>query len=71
MAVEGVDGGAVVVGEEAGAGEVVGPGGKVVGQRAVDDAEGDGGRCLSALRDEEELVIPEGGDGVVGGVGVL
>lgn len=63
--VQGVDGGAVVVGEESGSGEVVRAGGEVVGQRAVDEAEGYGLGGFSALGDEEELVVPEGGDGVV------
>lgn len=71
MAVEGVDGGAVVVGEEAGSGEVVRAGGEVAGQRAVDEAEGDGVRGLGTLGDEEELVVPESGDGVVGGISVV
>lgn len=55
----------MVVGEESGSGEVVRAGGEVVGQRAVDEAEGYGLGGFSALGDEEELVVPEGGDGVV------
>lgn len=66
MAVEGVDGGAVVVGEEAGAGEVVGPPGEVGGDGAEDGSEGDRGPGLGALGEEEELVVPVGGRGGVG-----
>lgn len=60
VAVEGVDGGAVVVGEDARPGEVVGAGREVGRDRALGDAERDGVEALVALRPEEEVVVPEG-----------
>lgn len=59
VAVERVDGGAVVVGEHAGPGEVVGAGREVRRDGALGDAELHGGGRLGALRPEEEVVVPE------------
>lgn len=61
----------MVVGKETRPGEIIRAGGEVVGQRAVDEAERDGFRGFGALRDEEELVVPESCDGVVENIGVL
>lgn len=49
----------MVVGEHAGPGEVVGAGGEVRRDRALDHAELDGVARLGALRPEEDVVVPE------------
>lgn len=54
-----------VVREDARAGEVVRAGGEVRWNGSVDDGEGDGFGGGGALGDEEELVVPVGGDGLL------
>lgn len=66
VAVEGVDGGAVIVGEETGSGEVVGAGGEIGGERALGEAEGDRVGGFAPLGGEEEVVVPKGGGGGIG-----
>lgn len=66
MAVEGVDGGAVIIREETGSGEVVGAGGEISGERALGEAEGDRVGGFAPLGGEKEVVVPKGGGRGIG-----